>query len=189
MSDFRHGMSKKTKVENKRSKLPDPERKPPSNIPYAERLALIMDFFGISKAASEFLYHRKRRDFPCKKLSDSNFLKWDLRLQNALVKADECVDWEWDDLKFGYEEQALAKSDIFLEDQSTTVVFKHEKKGTSEDGWTVVKDFKKIKQQQTKTLQIMGFIPKPRDYSKMYVKRLRKENVEKVYKQKSRRPA
>jgi hypothetical protein len=175
MSGFQNEMSKKIKVENNQSKFPAPEKKPLDRVSYEERLALITDFFGISHAAAKFLYHRKRQGFPCKKRGDPKFLAWSLSLQNALVKADECVDWEWDDLKFGSEEKALTQSDISLEDQSDTVVFKHEKKETSYDGWTMVKDSKKIKQQQTKALQIMGFIPKPQDYSKKYVKRPRKE--------------
>ena len=107
-------------------------------------------------------------------------MEWNLRLQNALVKADECVDWDWDELKFGSEEQALAQSDISLEDQSDTVIFKHEKKETDDaNGWTVVQDTRKIKQRQTKALQIMGFIPRPKDYSKKYIKNPRKDKDEK----------
>jgi hypothetical protein len=127
----------------------------------------IMNFFGISQEAATFLYHRKRRSYPFKKRSDPKFLEWTLSLQNALIKADKCVDWDWDALKFGLEEQILLQHDIWIEAQSNTKIFKNvkkekekEKEKENDEGWTIVKDAKKIKQHQNKSLKMLGFIPK-----------------------------
>jgi hypothetical protein len=144
-------------------------KKPNGFIQYGERIEAIMTFFGVSKEAAGFVYHRKRRGFPFTKKTDPKFLEWTLKLQNALIKADECVSWDWVDLKFGEEEKILAQNDIFVDNQSDTVIFKHDKKEEEADGWTTVKNDKKNKQRRNKTLQIMGFVPRPmRHYPNKY---------------------
>jgi hypothetical protein len=180
MSSSQQKMLKKTKGENKNFSPSEKEGSPLWNLSYEERLIIIMDFFGISRKASKFIYHRKRRGYPFKKRDDFKFLEWDLRLQNALVKADECIDWDWNELKFGYEEHVLSQNDILLEDQSDTDIFKHEKKKMLDDGWTLVKDSKRLKQRQIKVLQTLGFLPRFRDHKK-YVNTPRKASEEKIY--------
>jgi len=142
------------------------EKKNAGYVPYEERLCIVMSFFGISKPAASFLYHRKRRGYPFKKKDDPKFLEWSLQLQNALVKADECIGWDWEELRFGNEDKMLAQHDIFIDKQSDKDIFKNETPENDGDGWTVVKNDKKIKQRQNKALQIMGFIPRPRVFRK-----------------------
>lgn len=127
-------------------------------IPYEERISAIEKFFGISTPAATFIYHRKRRGHPFKTPTDDKYIEWNIKIQNALVKADECIGWDWDEVHFGKELHALAQHDIHVDKQSSTEVYKHDKKEDSEDGWTVAKNTKKEKYQYKKTLQFMGFI-------------------------------
>jgi hypothetical protein len=158
------------------------ETKYARHVLYEERITIIMDFLGISQEAAAFIYHRKRYGSPFKKSDDPKYMEWTLRLQNALVKADECVDWDWDEIKFGLEEQALIQNGIMIEDQSDTNIFKLEKKGKREsnsDGeWIIVKDIRKIRQKQNKILQIMGFIQKQSRYNNKKIKYIEKEKNE-----------
>ena len=129
-------------------------------IPYDERIAAIVRFFGISRPAASFIYHRKRRGYPFKKPTDEKFLEWSLRLQNALVKADECIGWDWNDVHFGQEEQELARNGIHIDRQSDSETRRNEPNTDEDpnDGWTVVKSEKKERYRYVKTLQLMGFI-------------------------------
>lgn len=129
---------------------------------YDEMISVIMKYFNVSQSAAIFIYHRKRRGFPFKKKGDPKFLEWTLRLQNALVKADECIGWDWEELRFGDEEKTLAQHEIFLDKQSDKKVFQNNPNSEEDDGWTTVKNDKKIKHYQTKTLQILGLVPRPR---------------------------
>lgn len=160
-------------------------KKGSSDIPYDERIATIMDFFGISKEAAVYIYHRKRRGYPFKKRGSPKFLEWTLKLQNALVKADECLGWDWDEVQFGSEEKALAQHDIYVDQQSDKEVFKHESnesEGNDADGWTEVKNVKREKYRYNKTLRLMGFIsskPKPGSKKKYHQKRKESETKNK----------
>ena len=133
-------------------------------IPYDERIAAIMKFFSISRPAAGFIYHRKRRGYPFKNPTDEKFLEWNLKLQTALVKADECIGWDWEEIHFGKEEQALSQHGIHIDQQSDSDTHKNESKSseTPDDGWTVVKSEKREKYRYTKTLQLMGFIQRYR---------------------------
>lgn len=125
-------------------------------IPYDERIGAIMRFLGISQAAAGFIYHRKRRGAPFTRPENNKFLEWSLRLQNALVKADECIGWDWEEVRFGEEAQALARHDIYIENQSDSETYRNVPSREESDGWTVVKS-ERDEYKYNKTLQIMGF--------------------------------
>ena len=150
------------------------DKKKTGYVPYEERLSIIMSFLGISKSAATFIYHRKRRGYPFKKKGDSKYLEWTLQLQNALVKADECIGWDWDEIRFGDEAKTLSKYDIILNEQSSKETFKNEKPEDDNDGWTVVKNTKKIKHRQMRSLQIMRFLPRPQEARRFSKKKFQK---------------
>ena len=52
-----------------------------------ERLTAIQNKFGVSKECANYLYYRS---FYSKK-KDNRYLPWDVKLQNALIKADRCI--------------------------------------------------------------------------------------------------
>jgi hypothetical protein len=104
---------------------------------YKKVLCDIENYFGVSYQCAQYIYHRALRS----KRQDSNFLEWDVKLQNAIVKADKCLGIVWEKIIFGKEESELKQHGILLEDMPNTV-FKWNEEEESE--WKVV-THKKIK--------------------------------------------
>lgn len=104
---------------------------------YKKVLGDIKNYFGVSEQCSQYLYHRSLRS----RRQDSNFLEWNIKLQNAIVKADKCLGIAWEKIIFGEEKQELKRHGILLEDMPSTV-FKWNEEEESE--WKVV-TYKKIK--------------------------------------------
>ena len=126
-------------------------------IPYDERIIALTKFFGISHACAGFLYHRRRRGKPFKDAADPKYLGWSFRLQNALVKADACIGWDWSRVHFGTEDAELAKYDIHV-DQQTDVVYRNiAPESEDADGWSVVKRDKQEKSRYARIVQTIGF--------------------------------
>lgn len=134
------------------------EEKKEEYIPYNERISIIMEYFNISTDAAKFIYHRKRRSYPFTKRDDDKFLYWDRRLQNALIKADKCIGWDWKKIQFGEEEKLLKQYNIFIEKQSKSFIFKNEPSKINDLDWTKVENKRKNKTRKNKTLRIMGLV-------------------------------
>jgi hypothetical protein len=133
-------------------------------INYDERINAIISFLNVSRPAAIFIYHRKRRGFPNRKTNDTNFLRWSLQLQNSLVKADECLGWDWSNLQFGEENQTLLNYGINIDqqpDKETLKCVTDQCQNFTKGEWECVKNTKKEKYRRRKALIFMGFLPKP----------------------------
>lgn len=116
---------------------------------YNKAISEISEYYGVSKICSMYLYHRALRS----KRSDSTYMMWNVKLQNALVKADKCIGLDWNKILFGNEEENLRTHGISVDEMSETVfkwVDDDVKALTSEttednDGWQTVIKKKKNK--------------------------------------------
>lgn len=129
-------------------------------VSYEERVRYLMQFLGVSRGAAIFIYHRKRRGKPFHHPGDPKYLHWSTELQNALVKADKCIGWDWEHLQFGREIDALEEQGIYLDEQTKQADV--QKLGKIEDevdseGFTKVVNKKKERYMRRKALQKMGF--------------------------------
>lgn len=169
-----------------------------SKFTYKEKINAISSYFGISEDASRYIYHRRRRGFPFKRNDDPNFLKWDMQLQNAFIKADQIATLNWNDLKFDDDLKVLLEHGIDIDTQPKTPVINKINQTTStisnksnkmndkdikeEDddnfGWTVVTN-KKGHIVKKYMLRKMGLLPhtKPTSYQKN--KSYKKNNLQK----------
>jgi hypothetical protein len=129
---------------------------------YNDKIKTIMGYFGVSKQAAKYIFHRRRRGFPWKKSGDVNYLQWSIQIQNALVLAGSLKEFKWDVLKFNDEIQTLLDHDIIIADQPESIQinktdsFKDE---SFDDGWTVVKKRKPLLVQKH-ILKDIGLIPR-----------------------------
>jgi len=81
-------------------------------------------------------------------------MSWNVKLQNAIIKADKCLGIDWNEIRFGEEVKNLEGHGIIVDEMPNTI-FKwtendeEEKNSKSEpdaDGWTtIVKKRKKKK--------------------------------------------
>ena len=101
---------------------------------YQATLDLIRDYFGVSDTCASYLYHRSFRS----KRKDDKYMLWNVKLQNALIKADKCLGLDWTALQFGQEYEELAKHGILVDEMEDSV-FKWD---VPFDGWTVVSNKK-----------------------------------------------
>jgi hypothetical protein len=85
---------------------------------YNDKLNAISTYFGISKAAGKYVYHRRRRGYPYKKDTDVSFLKWSTKLLNALIKADRLALFDWDTLEFTNDINLMLARGIDVDKQS-----------------------------------------------------------------------
>ena len=96
-----------------------------TKISYKYKLCAISTYYSVSENAAKYFYHRRRYGYPFKKTTDSMFLKWDNKLLNALIKADKIDGFNWDNLVFSNDIQALLDNNINVDLQSNKVeIFK-----------------------------------------------------------------
>ena len=134
------------------------------SIPVDIRIKSISEYLGVSKEASLYIYLRKKRSM--KKKSDPKYLRWSIQLQNALVKADKCIGFNWKNLQFGQEENELIKHGIAIGVDMENPILNEEK-----SEWIMDKN---MQSQYTQTLKIMGF--------------MKCKNTQRLLKQKKRKP-
>ena len=118
------------------------------SIPFDVRVDAISEYLGISKEAALYIYLRKKRSW--KKHNDHKYLRWSIQLQNALVKADKCIGFDWQKLQFGEEETELIKHGITIGVKREEPILGERKSEWVSGGGVLA--------QHKKTLQIMGFI-------------------------------
>ncbi len=107
---------------------------------YKKILEEIEKYFGVSTLCAQYLFHRALRS----KRNDDNFLPWNVKLQNALIKADKCLGIVWEKIIFGDEEDELKKHGLYLEDMPDTVFKWIETEDQEDCEWKVV-SYKKNK--------------------------------------------
>jgi hypothetical protein len=106
------------------------------NSRYTDTISEIQTYFLVSYDCAKYMFHRAIRH----KKRDDKYLEWTLALQNAIVKADKCLGFNWDLLLFGQEEKILANHGIHLSDMEKYVF-----KWGDNDEWTTVKKKRKNK--------------------------------------------
>lgn len=113
----------------------------------------VKEYFNISEEAAAYIFFRRRRGFPFRKISDSKYLEWTDALLNALIRADEIFGFDWESLGFGNEEHILNEYNLL---SSNIDISTESKTNTNlmEEGWTIVPKNNKSQ----KILQKMGFL-------------------------------
>ena len=158
-----------------------------SKFKYKNKITAISSYFGVSEQAAKYMYHRRQRGLPYKTETDDLYIEWNIKIQNALVKADKISGFNWDGLEFSDDINVLSNNNIIVNNQSTIVyINKNNEKnnelnnekntqiecdennqsenndGTSQtdetDGWTtVITD--KGQMVRRKILKKLGFLP------------------------------
>jgi hypothetical protein len=137
-----------------------------NNYNYNDKIRTIESYFGISNNASKYMFHRRRRGIPWKTDDDASYLKWTIQLQNALIKADNILEFDWVNLRFNTDIQTLLENGIVVNNQSCEVQANkqtpcsYNSNGDDDGGgWTVVTK-NKTRLIQKHLLKQMGFLPK-----------------------------
>ena len=168
--NFDEDVEQKSKVKhNTKEKI---KKSGPRLYNYNEKIKVISESFGISKMAAKYIYHRRRRGYPYKKVGNHNFIQWSTKLQNALIKADGIVDWDWDNLLFSEDVKKLMEHGINVDEESNKIVIKNAQASgnshkqnspdieSTDDGWTVVTN-NMSKLSQKYILRKIGLLPRP----------------------------
>lgn len=158
---------------------------------YKDKINAISSYFGISDPAAKYMYHRRRRGHPYKNITDDYFLEWNMKLQNAFIKADQIATFDWDALRFGDDVKALIVNGIDIDDQPHRSQVNKINQGTrsstkqtnvdgksvtdeSDNDWTVVTT-NKGQLAKKHILRKMGFLPHTKSDTK---KSVRKDLIE-----------
>ena len=88
---------------------------------YHDKINSISSYFGVTNEAAKYMYHRRRYGFPFKKENDPNFIRWDNKVLNALIKADKLEGFNWDLLLFDDDMQLLLEKNINVNLQSDKI--------------------------------------------------------------------
>ena len=147
--------------------------RPATRSNYNDKIKNISSYFGISVEAAKYMYHRRRRGFPWKNENDGNFLKWNIQLQNALIKADNLAVFDWTSLKFNNDVNTLKENGIIVDEQPKTI-YRNKSNDNQESnkdideeeddggGWTVVTK-KENNSIQKQILRNLGFLTKKKN--------------------------
>ena len=92
-----------------------------SKFKYKNKITAISSYFGVSDQAAKYMYHRRQRGLPYKNETDDLYIEWNIKIQNALVKADKISNFNWDGLEFSDDINVLSNNNIIVNSQSTTV--------------------------------------------------------------------
>jgi hypothetical protein len=141
---------------------------------YNENLIAIEQFFHVSKKCAKYMYHRRRRGYPYNKNKNENYIIWTIQLQNALIKADLLIEWDWSNIIFQNDIKTLQDHGIYVNKQPYTIyknnykqylkkeliiTYKNENENENENennGWTIVSLKKKVMHKYM--LRKMGFL-------------------------------
>ena len=144
---------------------------------YKNKITAISSYFGVSEQAAKYMYHRRQLGLPYKTETDDLYIEWNIKIQNALVKADKISGFNWDGLEFSDDINVLSNNNIIVNNQSNIVYInknneKNNEKNTQiecdennqseitdeTDGWTtVIAD--KGQMIRRKILKKIGFLP------------------------------
>lgn len=122
---------------------------------YNKKIKSIMNYFSISEPCAKYIFHRRKRGSPWKKEYELNYLKWDIKLQNALIKADN-TNLDWSSLEFNKEKDILFTYGIILDDQPIVPITNET--NDINDEWTIVNN-RKNKSIQKKIIRTLGLLP------------------------------
>jgi hypothetical protein len=138
-----------------------------------KNLNAIMTYFNVSNHAAIYMYYRRRRGFPWRRKTDSKFLKWDIKIQNAIVIADICNEFDWYALQFGREKEQLLTHGILIDNQPNFPITLHKTNPHNicdADGWIAVSNKKKktykVSSETERILHIIGFETKIENLNK-----------------------
>ena len=92
-----------------------------SKFKYKNKITAIISYFGVSDQAAKYMYRRRQRGLPYKTETDDLYIEWNIKIQNALVKADKISGFNWDDLEFSDDINVLNNNNIIVNNQSPTV--------------------------------------------------------------------
>jgi hypothetical protein len=116
------------------------------------RIKALVDYFGISDTAAEYIYFRRKRGFPWKKKDDPKYIEWSDKLLNALREADKIFGFDWSGLTFGNEDRYLENYGIIVDDMDDGILCLN----NDFQEWTIATNKKKA----TNLLKKIGIIPK-----------------------------
>ena len=149
-----------------------------SKFKYKNKITAISSYFVVSEQAAKYMYYRRQRGLPYKTETDDLYIEWNIKIQNALVKADKISGFNWNDLEFSDDINVLNNNNIIVNNQSSTVYINknnelnyngknnqiecdenNQSEITNEtDGWTtVIAD--KGQMIRRKILKKIGFLP------------------------------
>jgi hypothetical protein len=92
-----------------------------SKFKYKNKITAISSYFGVSEQAAKYMYHRRQRGLPYKTETDDLYIEWNIKIQNALVKADKISGFNWDGLEFSDDINVLSNNNIIVNNQSNIV--------------------------------------------------------------------
>ncbi len=104
----------------------------------------ISEYFGVSEKCAQYMYHRAIRS----KKKDDKYIQWNIRIQNAIVKADKCLGIEWEKVIFGKESEEFSLHGILIDEMPDDILRwnKSEEELKPDTEWiTVAYKKKKIK--------------------------------------------
>ena len=75
----------------------------------------IQQYFHVTEPCALYLYYRSFRS----KRIDDKYLPWDIKIQNAIVKADRCLGLDWKTVMFGLEDNIFSSHGIIIDEMDT----------------------------------------------------------------------
>jgi hypothetical protein len=84
---------------------------------YNSCIVEIQEHFGVSETCARYIFHRVLRS----RRKDDKYLEWNIKLQNALIKADKCLGIRWETISFGVEQDELKAHGISVHDMDDAV--------------------------------------------------------------------
>ena len=92
-----------------------------SKFKYKNKITAISSYFVVSEQAAKYMYYRRQRGLPYKTETDDLYIEWNIKIQNALVKADKISGFNWDGLEFSDDINVLSNNNIIVNNQSNIV--------------------------------------------------------------------
>lgn len=118
---------------------------------YKESIEAIREYFGVSEQCANYLYYRAFRS----KQKNDKYLKWDVKVQNALVKLDKYAGVMWNNVKFGEENKTLVEYMINLDDDKIFRWIDDDEEPQSDSEWKVIINKKKNKKENSNILKLI----------------------------------
>jgi len=125
---------------------------------YEKRIKIISDYFNVSSDCAVFMYYRRKRGYPWKRSTDIKYLHWNIQLQNALIKLDMIIDFNWKLLEFGNEYEELERHGIDIYNQPKYVIETNPRRDIENTTWQYNISKKRKQQQRREIKQILKSI-------------------------------
>ena len=79
-----------------------------NKISYNDKLDMISQFFGVSFNCAKYMFHRRKKGVPFNKKDNTNYLHWNIIIQNLIVFSDlKNIDFK--NIKFNIDIEQLKK--------------------------------------------------------------------------------